>query len=402
MFPQSTAIIDLIGKLEIDKILIEDPSIFTILNKIDALLLNYKIVIIILDISNHNFNIIMKNMDRIELITQLPEPEALLIYQQLKNAAKQVNCILVKSELNDSAKTIADLPVLRTISSTIRNNEVAWLSRHLTRRTIGLALGAGGARGYAHVGALQVFEQAGIPIDYITGSSIGAMVGSFLAMGMHADAIAAQLDSIWSPDIVSQLSIFSPEGYSIGLRAAMQVVTNAIGEQTFADLRTPLIIMTADLNTQQSAPISEGPLAEALCAGITIPGMSPPYTQGAQRLVDGITIIPVPVAAARDAGADRVIAINLLHRNTLAAWPADVNLPLSPPKSSRLLDPVIETLVMLQLDTSIRNADEADVVMTPQFPALSWRDYHYAELIQKAGRQAAETQLPKLLELLQL
>jgi predicted acylesterase/phospholipase RssA/CRP-like cAMP-binding protein len=395
----SIAVIDLTNTLEVDKVSIENPSTAAILSKIDDLLSHYKIVIIIFDDSQYNAQMIMRNMDRIELISE-PQ-EALLIYQKFKEMAKQVHCILVKPESHPPEKT-DNLPVLRTLSANLHKDEIAWLARHLTRRKIGLALGAGGARGYAHVGALRVFEQAGIPIDYIAGSSIGAMVGSFLAMGMKADAIADQLDHVWSPAIVAQLSIFSPEGHSLGLRNAMQATTDIIGELTFAELRTPLTLMTADLNTQQAAPISEGPLAEALCAGITIPGMSPPYARGAQRLVDGITITPVPVAAVRDAGADRVISINLLHRNTLANWPADMDLPPSPPKSSRLLDPVIETLVMLQLDTSVRNADEADVVVTPQFPALSWRDYHYAAPLQEAGRRAAEEQLPKLLDLLRL
>jgi predicted acylesterase/phospholipase RssA/CRP-like cAMP-binding protein len=395
--PGNTAFIDLTGTLDIDRIAIENPSTVNLLEKLDDLLTHYKMVFMVFDASQYNTPVIMRNMDRIELIAEPSEADSL--YQSLKELAKQIRCILAPSKSTEPSVARPDLPVLRTLSPTAPEEETAWLARHLTRRKLGLALGAGGARGYAHVGAMRVFRQAGIPIDYITGSSIGAMVGSFMAMGMDADAIAAQLDAVWSPETVSQLGVFSPEGHSVGLRNAMQAATDAIGETTFADLQTPLTIMTADLNAQQAAPISEGALADALCAGITIPGMAPPRVRGAQRLVDGITITPVPVAAARDAGADQVISINLLNRNTLADWPADANLPPFPPKSSRMLDPVIETLVMLQLDTSVRNANEADVVVTPLLPALSWRDYHYAEPIQRAGRRAAEAQLSQVMDL---
>lgn len=394
--PKNLAVIDLTGALAIDTMIIDRPSTATILGKLDDLLVDYKTVLAVLNATQHDIDLLIRNMDRVELVAE-PQ-EALPLYQRFKETAKQIHCILVQHESSPAARGLDHLPVVRTLSSTPRHIESAWLSRHLTRRKIGLALGAGGAKGYAHVGALSVFEQAGIPIDYLSGSSIGAMVGSFLADGMKSAAIATELNRIWSPKVVSELSAYCSEGHSIGLRHVMQLAAEVVEGRTFSGLHTPLTIMTADLSTQRAAPISEGPLAEALCAGITIPGMVPPYIRGSQRLVDGIAIIPVPVAAVRDAGADLVISINLLHRKTLPAWPGVTASP-APPKSSRLADPVIETLVMLQLDTSIRNAAEADLVLTPPFPPLSWRDFHVGELIEEAGRRAVQEQLPAILDL---
>jgi hypothetical protein len=96
-------------------------------------------------------------------------------------------------------------------------------------------------------------------------------------------------------------------------------------------------------------------------------------------------------------GADIVISINLLSRTTLAAWPgAAPPMPAYRRAGAQNLDPVIETFMMLQIDASTRSAAEADIVLTPGFAPSSWRDFHLAELFRKAGRAAAERELPRL------
>ncbi len=397
-----TIVADLTGLLPISQLSLETHGIIPLIRQLDGLLAGHRTVIIAVNPQQPDLHMLMRYMDRIELIAELPE--ALGLYRQFKDTAKRIRCILVGPSSRTGPENHGDLPVSRTLAFIASSRESAWLARHLTGKKVGLALGAGGARGFAHLGVLQVLEQADIPIDYIAGSSIGAMVGSFLAMGMNAAAITESLKQIWSPETVAELNVFSAEGHSVGMQTVMRAVTTFIGERTFVQLDTPLTIMTADLNTQTAAPINTDSLAEALCAGITIPGMTPPHVRGSQRLVDGIAIVPVPTAAVKNAGADIVIAVNLLHRNTLTAWPTGTELPPSPfanPKASKSLDPVIETLVMLQLDTSVRNAAEADWVVNPAFPALSWRAFHLTELIQQAGQRAACEQLSQLLDLIE-
>lgn len=395
----NTVVIDLTHSLPVTRLSLENQDTTTVFRRLDSLLASYKTVITVVAAHQPDLPLLIRHMDRTELIAE--PPEALELYRQFKDTAKRIHCLLTDHSPRNRPEHLGDLPVLRTLSATANPRESAWLARHLTGKKVGLALGAGGARGFAHLGVLRVLEQAGIPIDYIAGSSIGAMVGSFLAMGLNAATIAQELQRIWSPETVAELNVFSPEGRSVGLQRVMNAVKAVTGELTFADLTTPLTIMTADLNTQQAAPISEGLLAEALCAGITIPGMAPPYVRGSQRLVDGIAIVPVPTAAVKSAGADIVIAVNLLHRNILDAWPtATPPPPAANPTANKHLDPVIETLIMLQLDTSIRHAAEADLVINPSFPSLSWRAFHLADSIQNAGLQATQEQLPYLLNLI--
>jgi hypothetical protein len=98
-------------------------------------------------------------------------------------------------------------------------------------------------------------------------------------------------------------------------------------------------------------------------------------------------------------GADIVISVNLLSRPTLTAWSTEAPpMPAYKRKRTQVVDPVIETLMMLQIDTSIRNAAQADLVLTPGFPSSSWRDFSLAELFREAGQAVAEAELARLAE----
>ena len=394
--PHGVAVIDLTGSLTLTKSALEKPSVATTLAYLDNLLVDYRTVIVISDPQRHELPLLVKTMDRITLIATGPELRR--VNDQLSESTERMELVLLAEDASSRSREVVDPPVLRTFSPARPKKNISWLRRHLTRKKIGLALGAGGAKGFAHVGALEVLQEAGYTIDFIAGSSIGGLVGGLLAMGMDTSAISAAMQRIWSPDHVAELGVFSRDGLSIGLRNVLRATREEAGSVTFRELKTPLTIMTADLNAQQPAPILEGALGEALCAGMTIPGMAPPYLSGSQRLVDGIAIMPVPTTAVREAGADIVISINLLNRETLAAWPSTTpDPPSTHGKSSRGMDPVIETLIMMQMDGSIRNAAKADVVITPRFGPMSWRDFFLADLAREAGRRAAEEQLPRLL-----
>jgi NTE family protein len=167
--------------------------------------------------------------------------------------------------------------------------------------------------------------------------------------------------------------------------------------QTFADLRIPFTAMTVDLTTRQPAPLRSGDLWEALLAATALAGMFPPHERDGRRLVDGLALVPVPVGAVLEQGADVTVSVNLMSRDTLTAWPgADAAPPPPERRSSRMLDTLLEVLDLAQLDASVRHAALADVVVTPRFGPASWRDFHLADLFLEAGRQAAQEQLATL------
>jgi NTE family protein len=278
--------------------------------------------------------------------------------------------------------------------------EEAWLARHLTRTKLGLALGAGGAKGYAHVGALQVLEEAGYVVDYVSGSSIGAIVGAYLALGMDAAAIDATLRGAFDADNVAQLfkTSMGGSGGSSGLEAMTKLMRESTAERSFADTLIPLAVMTVDLTDRAPAPLREGPLWEALLAATALAGVFPPYERGGHRLVDGLALVPVPTGAVFEDGADLAVSVNLNGAEVLAAWPEQPQLEPARERKSRggTLDTLLEVMDLSQLETSARHAELADVVITPRFGPAHWRDFHLADLFLAAGRRAALEQLPAL------
>lgn len=339
-------------------------------------------------------------LDHVDRALVLVEHEA-----EAERFAAGASQVQVATTGSSGAHEVAGLPVIRrfqTEAGAVPPAEIAWLGRHLARTKLGLALGAGGAKGYAHLGVLQVLEQAGYTVDYVSGSSIGAIVGAYIALGMDAREIDAALREAFSPDNVAEVFKLGLSGGSSGLGLMERLMRDTTGERTFADLDLPLAIMSVDLTDRRPAPIREGSLWEALMAATALAGMFPPYERDGHRMVDGLALDPVPTGAVVEDGADVTVSVNLMAREALPAWPGP-DAPAPPPpkaqRGSRMLDTLLEVMDLMQLDVSIRGAELADVPVTPLFGPSSWRDFHLADLFLEAGRVAAEQQLPALLAL---
>lgn len=280
---------------------------------------------------------------------------------------------------------------------------VSWLGRHITRTKIGLALGAGGAKGFAHVGVLQVLHNAGYVVDAVAGSSIGAIVGACLGMGMSAAEIDEALRQRFSPETVKAVFSLSFSGGSSGYETMKGLTAGLAGDRSFEDLSVPLTVMTVDLVTRQPVPINEGSLAEGLLAGTALAGLFPPFRRGEQRLVDGLALVPVPTDSARALGADIIVSVNLMSRENLRSWPGEPEPEdegaAGDAKPQRMLETLLEVMDLAQLDASVRHAQKADVAVTPRFGPCTWRDFHLADKFLEAGRAAAQEMLPALQDL---
>jgi NTE family protein len=278
--------------------------------------------------------------------------------------------------------------------------DLGWLARHLTRTKLGLALGAGGAKGYAHVGVLQVLEEAGYVVDCVAGSSIGAIVGAYLALGMNAAAIEATLRGAFDQAAVAEIFKTSLAGRATGIELMSKLMRETTGERTFAEARIPLTVMAVDLSERAPAPQREGPIWEALLAATALAGVFPPYVRDGHRLVDGLALVPVPTGALEQDGADVTVSVNLIARETLPSWP-DGPAPEPPPERRRrgVLDDLLEVMDLSQLAESTRHAELADVAICPRFGPGEWRDFHLADQFLAAGRAAAAGQLPRLTSL---
>jgi predicted acylesterase/phospholipase RssA/CRP-like cAMP-binding protein len=278
----------------------------------------------------------------------------------------------------------------------LANSDLAWLARHVTRTKLGLVLGAGGAKGYAHVGALEVLENAGYTVDYIGGSSIGGFVSTQIALGYNAGEINERFRNAFDADLVSALFSSPFGGGPAGREALTGMLKRVTEERWFSDARIPLMVMAVDLNDRAPFPQREGPLWEALLAALSVAGVFPPQERDGHRLVDGLALVPVPTASVLEDGADVVVSVNLMSAETLERWPEGPEPEAAPARKKGMLDTILEVMDLSQLDTSIRHAALADVVVTPRFGPADWRDFQLADLFLAAGRTAALEQLPAL------
>ena len=290
-----------------------------------------------------------------------------------------------------------------------------------TRPTIGLALGGGAARGFAHIGVVRTLVAHGIVPDVIVGTSIGAVVG-----GCYA---AKQLDNLetWARglnvrSVLSYLDIsLSGAGLIRGGHLAKQL-DEALTDSRIDDLALRFAAIATEFNTGHEIWLTRGRLADALRASYALPGIFPPVLIGGRWLVDGALVNPVPVSAARALGARMVIAVNLnsdlFGRGTIIAShgsddsddaangqakPQGLRGMFSGERSLRRQflgrrgRPGIPTVmieafnVMQDRITRARLAgDPPDVLISPRLGAVGWFDFHRATEAIEIGAEAAE------------
>ena len=176
---------------------------------------------------------------------------------------------------------------------------------------ITLALGSGGARGVAHLGVLRVLEREGFRVRAVAGTSIGSLVGALYALGKTA----AELEALFTE--VDQSRLFGwplSEGPGLlGLRGVADFLRTHLGDKTFDDLPLPCAAVAVDLTSNREIILREGSVLDAVLGSIAIPGLFPPKEYNQYMLIDGGTLDPVPVRAARAlAPGLPVVAVSLL------------------------------------------------------------------------------------------
>ncbi|MCD6707009.1 MAG: patatin-like phospholipase RssA [Thiobacillus sp.] len=284
---------------------------------------------------------------------------------------------------------------------------------------IGLALGGGSARGWAHIGVIRALHDAGIEPDIVCGTSIGALVGAAY-VGGELDPLEAWVRSLRLQTVVSFLD-FSLNGGLIKGEKLIGFFRSHFVDRDIRELARPFGAVATDLQRGREVWLREGPVTDAVRASIALPGLFTPVQLGGRWLVDGGLVNPVPVSLCRAMGADLVIAVDLntdrLGRHLKpkpAAEPetlADVvrmriemgmsQLGISHeagPQIPAMLDVVASSINIMQvLITRSRLAgDPPDVTMAPRLADLGLMEFHRAGVAIDAGRRAAEAVMPQL------
>jgi NTE family protein len=175
---------------------------------------------------------------------------------------------------------------------------------------IGLALGSGAARGWAHIGIIQALEELGIKVDVMSGCSIGAYVGAAYASGKLPD-LAEWVSSLTEWQVLGLMGVGLHRGGLVSGVKVFQALEDNFSAATFEELNIPLAVAAVDLYSGREMCFKSGPIGSAVRASCAIPGLFPPVAHNNRWLVDGAVVNPVPVNLCRQLGADFVIAVNL-------------------------------------------------------------------------------------------
>jgi len=253
------------------------------------------------------------------------------------------------------------------------------------RPGIGLALGGGFARGYAHLGVLRVFEEHHIPISCISGSSIGSILGAAYASGAPLSRIIEKCREIRFRDFarwrVSRFGLASNDRLGA-------LVQRFFDSRQFEDLEIPTAIVATDLGTGDPVIFKLGCLADAIRASCAFPGLFEPVQIGTRYLADGGLVAPVPTRAARDLGAEIVVGVSVCLHDGQRGAPTNI---------FQVVSRAVSAAQKHQLEAWERHAD---LVLRPSVQSLAWDDFDRIEEAIDAGAAAARSALPQIRKLL--
>lgn len=247
---------------------------------------------------------------------------------------------------------------------------------------IGVALGGGAARGFAHIGVLQVLEEQGIRPDLVVGTSAGSVVGALYAAGKTPTELATMAMSLDESSITDW--VFPSRSLLKGEALARFVRTHTGGKLIDA-MRMPLGIVATDLQTGQPILFRKGDVGTAVRASSAVPAVFEPVRINGREYIDGGAVSPVPVRFARQMGAEVVIAVDI------SAIPE--GMPTKGP-----IDILLQTYNIMGHAISQFELQDADVVMRPKLEGIGSAEFSARRLSILAGREAALMVMPQLKE----
>ena len=177
-------------------------------------------------------------------------------------------------------------------------------------KKIGLALGSGSARGWSHLGVIRAIREAGITVDMVSGTSMGAMIAGAFAAG-YIDSLEAWARKLTWPDIISFMDVNLPRAGLFEGERVTKYLRERIADPQIEALSIPFAAVATELNSGREVWFREGSLMDAIRASISMPGIFTPFQRGGEWFVDGGLVNPIPVSVCRHMGADIVIAVNL-------------------------------------------------------------------------------------------
>ncbi|RLQ95850.1 patatin-like phospholipase family protein [Falsibacillus albus] len=246
---------------------------------------------------------------------------------------------------------------------------------------IGLALGSGGARGFAHLGVMKAFQEHNIGIDLIAGSSMGALVACFYGIGHDMEQLY-KLSTAFKRKFYLDFTV-PKMGFIAGNRIKEFIRLFTHGKN-IEDLRIPTAVVATDLTNGEKVVFKKGLIADAVRASISIPGIFVPEKIDGKLLVDGGVVDRVPVSVVKEMGADIIIAVDVSNVKPNA-------------EISTIYDVIMQSIDIMQMELVANREVESDIMIRPPVEKFSTRAFTNIEEIIKIGEETALKMLPAII-----
>jgi len=423
----------------------EEAQIKRLINILNILINDYHYIV--LDLPSDMSQFVINILNQSDLIHILTSPEAVdlvrtrNLIERLKTdfhfQEKKIKVIINEYKLAKldyeeqlsllSHDIFATLPKIEFISSDRLiiddpDGEYAKAVRRIARQVgdclVGLALGVGVAYGFCHIGVLKVIEEEKIPIDVISGSSIGSFLAALWAIGKSSKEILAIAQEIKkdSKSVWGLMDWTFPFFGFIKGNKLRKLIKKYFNDKTFYDVKLPLRIVASDLKRKESKVFEKGLISDAIMASCSMPGVFMPFQVKEEMLFDGGVINPLPTEALFKAGAKKIIAINVtpsredilnqyekIKENFTATaeiikkrkWfsPRDY---LKNKFKTNILDIIFSSIEILQSELAQKEAQLADIVLHPDTSGMYWLEIDRAEEFAKRGEEEARKKLSKI------
>jgi len=338
--------------------------------------------------------------DKIKVIINEYKVSRLTYEEQIGLLDHPIFATLPKIEFRASDKMVLDEPC----------SEYAKAIRRIARRLgdclVGLALGVGVAYGLCHIGVLKVIEEEEIPIDVISGSSVGALIASLWVTGRSASEILEIITKEFKEPkyIWGLIDLTFPFLGFIKGNKLYKFLKRYLGNKTFYDVKFPLKIIASDVKRKEPVTLDKGLLIDAIMASCTMPGVFMPFKFKQSLLFDGGIISPLPTEPLLKMGVKKIIAINVTpsRDDVLKAYEKIKNAEVSSGKhyqnklKTNILDIIFSSFEIMQSEIAQKEAQLADIVLHPDTSGMYWLELHRGKEFAKRGEDEARKNLDKI------
>jgi NTE family protein len=309
-----------------------------------------------------------------------------LCAMSLIGALVLTGCASVKAPDTQVIKTPGALETPAAGSGTVAPIAVPPVPPPLKVLNLGLALGGGAARGFAHVGVIQVLEEAGIQPDLVVGTSAGSLVAAMYASGKNSTQLRRVAETMEEAEITDWMMPILNRGALRG-EALARYVNTQVGNRLIEQMKMPLGIVATDLHSGEPVLFRRGNTGSAVRASSAVPAVFQPVKIGSREYVDGGLVSPVPVRQAREMGANVVIAV-------------DISTDPEGSPASDTFQILMQTFNIMGKSLNTVLLKDADVVVKPALMGVKSADFAARRKSIEAGREAMLKALPRLKEVL--